>query len=47
MRPSGLKHTIKKEAAYFFTATVVGWADVFKNLFTKMPFGKELELQGG
>lgn len=29
MRPSGVKHTIKKEAAYFLTATVVGWADVF------------------
>lgn len=29
MRPSGVKHTIKKEAAYYLTATVVGWADVF------------------
>jgi len=25
----GVKHTIKKEAAYFMTMTVVGWADVF------------------
>ncbi|WP_051568708.1 REP-associated tyrosine transposase [Crocinitomix catalasitica] len=26
---SGLKHTIKKEASYFLTLTIVGWADVF------------------
>ncbi|MBK9192922.1 MAG: transposase [Crocinitomicaceae bacterium] len=26
---SGQKHTIKKEASYFLTLTVVGWADVF------------------
>lgn len=29
MRNSGIKHTIKKEAAYYMTMTVVGWVDVF------------------
>ncbi len=29
MSHSGEKHTIKKEASYFLTLTVVGWADVF------------------
>ncbi|MBI3136183.1 MAG: transposase [Bacteroidetes bacterium] len=29
MRISGIKHTIKKEAPYFITMTVVNWVDVF------------------
>ena len=29
MSHTGEKHTIKKEASYFLTLTVVGWADVF------------------
>ena len=27
--PLGVKHTIKKNASYYLTMTVVGWVDVF------------------
>jgi len=29
MREKGFKHTIKKEASYFLTMTIIGWVDVF------------------